>query len=441
MWACITFTVALASEPASPTLTEVELQYAQDLLASGRFVETIQVLKAYHYPEKYRTEALFLLGLASVELATRRDDEVRQDLLADAVTAFRDILNRDPTLLRVRLELARAFFLSNKDMLARQEFERVLASDPPPAVQANIQGFLAVIQARRRSHGSLSFQVHHDNNYNRGTNNPTIWFRGIPFIRDDSDPEAETSIVVNVRGDYRHPVTDTLDLMVGAWLARTEFPGSAYDSTRLEFQSGPEVQLSSSTRIGVYGVIIANNNKSSPNRKLGLQASLQHRFDNRSNIALNMTVGKRTYRKDEDTDNNANEIEAGLMIQHRLTPTLIVNGGISTARSNTRNNPGLKSRTLDLNAGVSSLLRNGWTVSLSTSLSRKAYQGQPGFPTRDGRARKDVFKTLQATLLHRDFTIGGFSPQLALIHERLKTNAQASNYRNTRAQVTMARQF
>ena len=54
-----------------------------------------------------------------------------------------------PDLVRVRLELARAFFLKGEDTLSRDHFERVLAGDPPGAVAANVRRFLSRIRARR----------------------------------------------------------------------------------------------------------------------------------------------------------------------------------------------------------------------------------------------------------------------------------------------------
>ncbi len=52
--------------------------------------------------------------------------------------------------MRVRLELDPAFFLKQEDGLAREHFERVLASTPEPAVAANVRRFLRAIRKRKR---------------------------------------------------------------------------------------------------------------------------------------------------------------------------------------------------------------------------------------------------------------------------------------------------
>ncbi|MCY4186305.1 MAG: hypothetical protein OXC82_01395 [Rhodobacteraceae bacterium] len=51
---------------------------------------------------------------------------------------------------------------------------------------------------------------------------------------------------------------------------------------------------------------------------------------------------------------------------------------------------------------------------------------------RGGRPQEDEFWTLRGTMLRRDFTILGFSPQLVIIREKQTINAhQACDYKNT----------
>ena len=429
------------AQETRPNLTEEGLLLAQQLMATGRFVETLQVLQSYHFANDHY-EAIFLVGLASVELSLQTEDEgIQQKLLVQAVTAFRTILSADPNLMRVRLELARTFFLQNKDKLAREHFERVLAGNPPAGVQANIEGFLATMHDRRRWRGALSGQLVWESNYNSGTNDPTVWFFGLPFNRNDAAPETAMGVVVSARASYRYPYTDRIDLVSGLGISRTEYPGSSLDSTVVDFTTGPEFQVGPKSIVGVQGLVILNSNKHSPYHKLGGRVSFQHVVDNRTRVGMNLGLGKRIYRDTEDKLNNANEFDTGVTVDYRLTPTIAIDGGASFSRSDTPDDPIQKNKTIQVHAGISSMLKNGITVGFSTSYSHKAYEGQPGFPTRDGEPRRDNYLSLQATILHRDFTIKGFSPQLALIHDRLKTNAQASEFQNKRLQITMVRQF
>ena len=78
-------------------------------------------------------DVLFLYGLASLEASRRpgRADEDREILLNEAIAAFRTMLIEEPGLVRVRLELARAFS-SRGGLAARRHFEHVLAGGRRP---------------------------------------------------------------------------------------------------------------------------------------------------------------------------------------------------------------------------------------------------------------------------------------------------------------------
>ena len=95
-------------------------------------------------------DALFDEGVAAVEAAGTAEGDRRETLLDRAIAVFHEMLVADPRLVRVRLELGRAFFLKGEDRLARRHFEHVLAGGVPPPVATNVRRFLAEIRARRR---------------------------------------------------------------------------------------------------------------------------------------------------------------------------------------------------------------------------------------------------------------------------------------------------
>lgn len=76
-----------------------------------------------------------------------------------AIPIFRAILAADPTLTRVRLELARAYYEAKLWVRARQEFFTVLSGDLPDAVRQNVLGFIEAIDARRGFEWDLALGV------------------------------------------------------------------------------------------------------------------------------------------------------------------------------------------------------------------------------------------------------------------------------------------
>ena len=103
----------------------------------------MDVLRPLAKTHPKRTDILFLLGLAAIERSEQRDitEADREALLADAITALRTILIDRPDLVRVRLELARAFFLNRVDGLARDHFRACTGWEPATVSRCQCSAF------------------------------------------------------------------------------------------------------------------------------------------------------------------------------------------------------------------------------------------------------------------------------------------------------------
>lgn len=93
----------------------------------------------------------------------------------EAIFALERVLIMQPEQHRARLDLARAYYANNNLVRSRTEFERVLATNPPPQVQANIQAFLdritAIERARDRQFTMFAgLEAGYDTNINGGGN-------------------------------------------------------------------------------------------------------------------------------------------------------------------------------------------------------------------------------------------------------------------------------
>lgn len=80
----------------------------------------------------------YTLGVAAVDSGK----------LTRGVFALERVLAVQPNHPQARAEIARAYFLMGEDRAAREEFEAVRASKPPPGVSATIDQFLDALQAR-----------------------------------------------------------------------------------------------------------------------------------------------------------------------------------------------------------------------------------------------------------------------------------------------------
>ncbi len=103
----------------------------------------------------------------------------------------------------------------------------------------------------------------------------------------------------------------------------------------------------------------------------------------------------------------------------------------------------MRNRTLRTSLGASLALPRGYSVSGTLSGSWTGYKG-PGLPPSnvvDGSPRKDATRSIRLSAHKRDLTIGGFSPQLSVTHERRGSNAQQADYRRTGGEISFVRQF
>ena len=157
---------------------------ARALVERNRFHEALEILKPLALQDRPDvTDVRFLLGLAASRRSQDRGvgDEERLQLLDLAIANFRTILIKRPELVRVRLELALAFYLKQDDQLAREHFERALVGKPPAALATNVNRFLNIIRARRRWTGYFGFSLAPDTNINAASDAAIIYINGLPF--------------------------------------------------------------------------------------------------------------------------------------------------------------------------------------------------------------------------------------------------------------------
>ena len=115
------------------------LAIAGRLIDIGRYDEAEDLLSRLEADGAGGVERDFLDGM----LALARKD------YRWAEAMFRRILQGDPSLVRVRLELARTLFLEKKDEEADYHFKLAIAARPGSTVIANVARFREAIRARR----------------------------------------------------------------------------------------------------------------------------------------------------------------------------------------------------------------------------------------------------------------------------------------------------
>ena len=425
-----------------PTASQPGVAEGRTLVEEGRFEEALGILRPLARGREVEANVFFLIGLAATGASQQPDlaDDEREALLDEAIASFHTMLIDRPGLVRVRLELARAFFLKGEDSLARGHFERVLAGRPPAPVVANVQRFLAEIRARRRWTMYLGAAMSPDSNIGGASDEQIIYINDLPFRRDAEElTTSGIGVSVWTGGEYQHPLGDRLRLRLGGDLSRQDYGGSKFDQTSVSVHAGPRWLVDRDTEVSLVGTARRRWTGTVPsNDDLGARVEAGHRLTPR--IRVN---GRASW---YHRDNRTRDFLDGPILDFTLggswviLPILRADGAAGYARERPKS---VKWRNASrwLRLGASVALPLGFTLGGSGELRWTDYEGNwfPFVP--DGAPRQDRTRILRATVHNRAFTLFGFSPQLVVTNEARDTNAQLYDYKRTRAELCAVRQF
>ena len=428
---------------------------AQALMESGRYLEAVQILGPLVQGRIIHANTLFLYGRAALEASQQPGvpDNTRSSLLDQAISAFHAMLVKAPGLVRVRLELARAFFLKGEDTLARRHFEQVLAGRPPPAVVANVVRFLRSMRARRRWQARFGFAVAPDSNLNTASGTRTIYLdvfgQRLPFTLDDASSR-KSGIGVSIwgGGEYQYPLGPSgPQAMPGPWRLRAgadasmrDYKGGDFDRHSLSAYLGPRRLIDARTEASLLATVERQWTAGLPETdRFGLRLEGRHRLTPRLALDGRASAARRNCRDCNHLDGPVGDVSVSA--SWAALPILRVGGnaGWSWARANDEH---WRSDGPQAGLGATLALPVGFTLGLRASLRRTEYQGR-GSPHRtiDRKPRKDETHTLSLSVHNRAVTVLGFSPRLSLIREERDTNAQTLDYKRNRAELSFVQQF
>ena len=410
-----------------------------------RFREALSILRPLA-PEQLQgseqVNILFLFGLATLGAAQLPETpkSERIEYLDEAIAAFHRILVAQPELVRVRLELARAFYVKGNDGLSRKHFERVLAGDPPPAIVANIGRFLTAMRQHRRWSGYFGTTLAPDSNINASSDDNTIYIYGLPFrVEEDSGSQSGLGIALWGGGGYEHPLSRNVRLRAGRSIGRREYEGSEFDQTFLSAHAGPRWFVGNRTEINLSGSARCWWSSGEPHSKaLGARVETSHYLSRRVLLRTQASYHQREYDEDDHLNGpTRNFLLTGLW---QATPTLRLEASVGLGREETeaeRYRNGEQSASL----GMSVDLPRDFTVGVNGELRWTNFEGNWIPFTPSGESRRDKTQTLSISMFNRGFTIRGFSPKLVLARERRESNAQLQDYRKSRAELQFVRQL
>ena len=442
VWGADNVTDAPSPTPRADEAAASETVNVQALIEAGRFEEAIVALRPLLQQEEVDGNVLFLYGLASLEASQRpgRAEDEREILLNEAIAAFHAMLVEAPGLVRVRLELARAFFLKGEDGLAVRHFEAVLAGGVPEPVAENVRSFLNQIRARNRWSFSLGAALAPDTNIGADSEERTIYIFGLPFQRD-AEELTTSGVGVAVWGgaEYQVPLAERWRLRAGGEAARREYSGSEFDQLYLATHLGPRWLVDGRTEGSLLASARQRWTGTAPdNRELGTRLEVGRQISSQVRAFARASWHDRRYRNRPWLDGPV--MDASLRGTWVVTPTVRadLSGGYGEERP--KNLPNRNSSRW-LGAGVTIILPLGFTVGGGGEVRWTEFEGEWPPHTPAGEDRADRTRSLRLSVHNRAFTVYGFSPELVAVYEERDTNAQLYDYERTHGELRFVRQF
>ena len=430
---------AAAQDVPAHLSVDPQTNRARLLIQRGDYQSALDILRALPPQHSQSQDARFLRGFAAVSLARERAGDAAEELLSEAVAAFRLMLVENPALIRVRLELARAFFLKGEDELAEKHFRYVLAGDIPAVMAANVGRYLRAIRARRRWRGFFSFAFAPDSNINSAPDIDIVRIGRLPFLLSE-DARASSGVGFFVRGggSREWPINARWRLFAGGDVLRREHKGGDFDEMTLSAKGGVQYKTLSGAEISFAPIIARRWVRNAPHSyDVGASAGARRDIGRRLSLASELSFRSRRHR----TGGAADGYHPALEFAVSYLPSSVMRTQLFWGAAKARTKNAASRNRARFARIVADTFWEGGAVVGASFLWRETRWNTGNLFIPSAAARRDTVRAFSLNFSHRGFAPAGFSPRLSFTHERGDSNSPVNVYRANRAELNFVREF
>lgn len=424
---------AAAAQSGTDEIVRLERLSVDDVIAiAGRLIDTGHYDEALVLLQQLEADGAggaqrdFLDGM----LALAREDYRRAEAM------FRKILRGDPSLVRVRLELARTLFLMKEDEDADYHFRLAIAARPEPAVIANIARFREAIRARRAWRFNVNLGIAPDSNINSATNTERVEILGLPFeLSPGARARSGTGIIAGGDASVRMWRDATVPLYVGAYGRVVRYHDHDFDDYYVGGEVGPEVQLSGG-RLRLAATGLQRWYGTAPLvTSIGARLNFDKVIDGQVGLEAALAVRRNAYARRDDVDGW--DIEGSASLNRALGRSTLGFGYASVQRT-IAGDPGQSNWQGRIGLGM--LKEIGWGLRPQVSLE-VGHQVNDAPLVLFGGTRRDWRLQANASIYKREWNFAGFAPSLRLSWTRNFSTLSIYDQRRIRAEFGITKAF
>jgi hypothetical protein len=371
-------------------------------------------------------EREFLDGLSSYAARNYRNAEA----------SFRRILDRDPGLLRVRLELARTLFMERQDEQADYHFRLAAAAHPASQVSRNIVRFREAIRARRAWRFNFDVGFAPDSNINSATDKESVDIYGLPFTLDPS-ARARSGTGTFVGGDasVRLNRFGRVPIYLGVYGRWLRYRDHDFDDAYAGAEAGPEFELAGG-RLRATATGLARWYGRRPLvSSVGAHLDYEKLIGDKWTIGGTLLVRHDDYARRSDVDGWNAELRTSASRPIGSTMLGFAYAGVERSWANDRGQAYWRERL-----GIGILKEIGWGLRPQVAIDFARQLGDaPLAPF--GKARRDWLLQGSFSIYKRDWNVHGFAPSLALTATRNFSTVSIYDERRVRGEVRLTKAF
>jgi hypothetical protein len=380
------------------------------------------------------TERRFLLG----QIALKEGD------YDDAIEIFREILDDDPSLSRVRLDLALAYLQTRSFYKADYHFRLAMSEPMPPEVQANVYRMLYYIRQNKNWNLWLNLGIAPDNNINNANSDAHYVYTPFGWLQyQNPEKKRDVGFSVGFGGNYEFKLSDEWRIKNDFALSLSDYSEDGYDDLFASASSGPRYVFE---RGDIW--LAATGNR----RWLGhtpystaLGAKLETSYDLTRQLSSRLALRWLPMRYDEFDMLDGKTYGATLSFSYTLSSSEYITMRTGYDREATKEDT-YGNRRHSYAVGFGAELPWGFSIHLEPSVTYTSYDHEQlrlvDYGTGIDYIRpKDTTWRYSVYLLNRKISYYGFTPTFGYSYTDRKSNTWQSEFKKSSFEFGITQRF